>query len=169
LSISVEVKEITFLIYKPGDFFPFFAALIPSLYPYWIETMTPCEIISIPVDKFMKYFETKPTLFLDLAMKIMGRFDKILQRMEYLAFGKVEEKMASILLILSEQFGKGSGKIDVPLTHKEIANLIGITRETASGILSGYEKKGYIEYQEKFITIKNKKALLKESLLTNKI
>src|SRR4030065_472193 len=51
----------------------------------------------------------------------------------FLIKGSAMQKVASSLLLLLKRFGKESDAgrfIDLPLTHQDIANLSGITRET---------------------------------------
>jgi CRP/FNR family transcriptional regulator len=55
--------------------------------------------------------------------------------MEQLAFGNATQKVASIMSILGERFGKQTEKgiqIPISLTQQDIAELIGIARETTS-------------------------------------
>lgn len=88
--------------------------------------------------------------------------------MEYLAYADADQKIASIILICADRFGKeinGTIKIEVPLTHKDLANLVGITRETASVSIKKFERKGLIENKSKTIIVKNRKLLEKEALL----
>lgn len=111
-SISPEGKELTFIIYQPGEFFPLIAALLPPLpYRYWVETMTPSKIIAIPRSSFIAFFIKNPDLLLDLAVEIMKRLDRMLRRMEYLAFANAYQKVASIFAILAERFGDRKGKV----------------------------------------------------------
>jgi len=91
-----------------------------------------------------------------------------LLRMEYLVFGNAYAKVASIIIICAERFGRKRGKkivIQVPLTHNDIANLVGITRETASLELKKLENKGLIDYERHLLLVKNLKGLREESLL----
>lgn len=168
-SMSAEGKEITLLVYKPGDFFPLLTALKKGIpYPYWVETMTSAEVVSVPVDSFVDFFTKHPHLLLNLSGEIMGRLDSALQRIEYMAFGNVYVKVASILAIGAKRFGRKEGStivIDIPLTHKDIGLLIAAARETVSTEIKKLERKGIITHKGKNIVIKNLKALEKEALL----
>lgn len=168
-SISSEGKDLTLIVYKPGDFFPLFTALLPNVpYRYWVEAMTPCEIVAVPVESFVSFFKQNPQLLLDMTIKIMIRFDGALRRMEYLAFGTAAQRLTSIIVILGERFGKKVKEglfIEVPLTHKDLANLVGITRETASVVLGDLRKRGLIDYEHQHITVKNLPKLTKKSLI----
>lgn len=168
-ALSGQGKELTLIIHKPGEIFPLLTALSPSVFPYWIETTTSADIVSIPIDVFNSFIEENPDTMKHMSKELLGRLYRMFQRMEYLAFGSAEEKVASMLLILADRFGEKNGQqidFNLPLTQKEIANLVGITREKTSSTISTYIKKGYLIYKGKHIIIKDKAGLLKESMIT---
>jgi CRP-like cAMP-binding protein len=167
-SVSPDGQELTLLIYKPGDFFPIYVALKPATpYRYWAETLTDAVITTVPVESFVHFFKENPEVIMDLSERIMTRFDGSLRRMEYLAFGTALQRVASLIIILGEQYGKKTAEgiaIEAPFTHKDLANLTGITRETVSAIMSDLKKRGFIDDQNQQILIKSIEALTKESL-----
>lgn len=169
-SVASDGQELTLIVYKSGEFFPLFVALFPPApYPYWVETLTAAEIVSVPVELFTSFFKKNPDLLLDLSIEIMKRLDRTLRRMEYLVFGNVTQRLTSLIIMLGERFGrkeKNGVRIEAPFTHQELANLAGITRETASAIMSDLKKRGFVEYKNHTILIKNLTKLTKESLIT---
>ncbi|MBI2049630.1 Crp/Fnr family transcriptional regulator [Candidatus Roizmanbacteria bacterium] len=167
-SISEEGEELTLIIFKPGDFFPMSWAINNTQSTHYFETMSQVELWRIPKVEFIDFIKGNPDIFFELTSHILLRLDGLLQRMEYLAFGNAHQKVASILMICAERFGlkKTNGVvIQVVLTHKEVAMLVGITRETASLELKKFERKRIIGYRGKLIYIKNVEKLQKESLL----
>lgn len=167
-SISKEGKELTMVIYKPGEFFPVvwtFFGQNPSVYD--IEALTDCEIIRVPREEFLEITRRNSDLLIDLTKHIITRFQLALQRMAFLTFGDASAKLASILLILAKEYGvekQNSFEIQIPLTHKDIANLVGVTRETVSIELKKFDRKGIISYNKKILLIKNKEALQKKAI-----
>jgi len=167
-AISSEGKELTMVIYGAGDFFPVvwtFFGQRPSIYSY--EAVTDIQILRAPREKFIEFINTDKEIFLEVTKGIIIRFQTALRRMQYLTFGNASAKLASVLLILTKDFGmsKSSGiEIQIPLTHKDIANLVGVTRETVSLELKKFDRKGYIGYNKKLIVIKNKEALEKKAI-----
>lgn len=132
--------------------------------------MSACEVISVPVDSFKAFFKNNPDLLFDLSVRIMARFDTALRRMEYLAFGTAPQRLSSLLLILGERFGKKEKEgmyIEAPFTHKDLANLSGLTRETVSAIMSDLKKEGLIDGKNQHVIIKDRTKLTKKSLLDN--
>lgn len=166
--VSNDGEELTMVIFQPGDFFPLISTIMPTKVEHYIESLTEVEIIGVPRLKFIEFLRSRQDLVVDLAMRLTARFEGVLTRMEYLVFGTAAQKLASIIIILGDRFGekKSSGMhIKAPLTHRDLASLVGITRETTSLILSDFVKKGYIAFLNKHILIKNSIKLKKESLI----
>lgn len=168
-SVSREGKELTLVIYKEGEFFPvvwtFYGGDRGSIYSF--EAITDTEISRAPRDAFLEYITPNFDLLWNVAKEIITRFQSSLQRMEFLAFGNASSKLASILLICSKDFGverPNGTEIQIPLTHKDIANLVGVTRETVSLELKKFDRKSIIGYNKKLIVIKDRKALDKKAM-----
>lgn len=159
-SICEDGQELTLVIYKPGDFFPVVWAFYgggPSIYSF--ETFTPVEVRKAPRQEFIKFMEDNSEILLEVTRHIITRFQISLRRMEYLTFGSASSQLASVLLIYSKELGL------IPFTHKDLASLVGVTRETVSIEIKRLERKGIIGYQGKNLIIKNKEKLDKEAIL----
>lgn len=168
-SVSREGKELTLVLYKAEDFFPvvwtFFGGDRGSIYSF--EAITDTEILRAPREAFMDYATSHVDVLLEQTKHIIKRFTSSLRRMEYLSFGNASAKLASTLLVCARDFGivRGSGmEIQIPLTHKDIANLVGVTRETVSLELKRFDRKGLIGYNKKLIVIKDKEGLEKKAI-----
>ncbi len=166
-SLSSAGKELTLVIYKPGEFFPvvFTFTAKPSI--YYFETLSEVEMIRAPRENFASFIRENPDVFDEVNLHIIERFQIALRRMEYLTFGNANSRLASILLICARYFGVRSDhkeiKIPIPFTHKDIANLVGVARETVSIELKKFIDKGLIEKKGRRLVIKNRKALEKEA------
>ena len=57
----------------------------------------------------------------------------------------------------------GEIQIPIPLTHNDVAHIVGVARETVSIELKKFFDKGIINHTGKFILIKNKNKLAKEA------
>lgn len=166
-TISQDGKELTLIIFKPNDFFPIGWAISNTPNTQYLEAMTYVSLWRAPKDKFIQFIQENPDAFFELTSRILVRLDGLLLRMEYLAFGNAYSKVASVLAICAERFGEKEGKnlvIQVPLTHKDVANLVGITRETASIEIKKLERKGLLTYHGRHLIISDLEKLQKESL-----
>lgn len=154
--ISDSGQEFTLFIFKPGDVFPYNFVFnnIPNAHSF--QAMTACTVFICPQDSFLKFIKSNPDVLFMMMQRILVRLRGIMIRMEHLVFGTAEAKIASIFSILSERFGekKSKGiKILIPLSHKDIAELVGITRETASIEIQKLEKKEIIKRTGKFYMV----------------
>ena len=77
------------------------------------------------------------------------------------------EKLARFLLDVSAGHDDGEGEVRVTLTltHEEIAQMIGASRETVTRLFSEFKKKQLLEVRGSTLIIKNKAAL--ESVLNS--
>jgi CRP-like cAMP-binding protein len=145
--ISEEGEELTLTILKPKDFFPLTYGLSNTRNAYYLEAITPLELWSSPQEQFLNFVKSNPDILYDLTTRILVRFDGVLSRMEHLVFSNAYIKVATTILICAKRFGEEIGQgviIKVPLTHRDIATLVGITRETTSLEMKKLEKQGHI-------------------------
>lgn len=167
-SLSESGQELTLIIFKPGDFFPVIWLINNTHNDYYVSSFTSSSLFLVPKDKFLQFIHSDKEALFDLTSRSLIRLGGLLQRMEYMTFGNAYSKVASILLICANRFGEkknGGIEIQVPLTHKDIAALLGIARETVSIEMKKFERKGLIEIKNKYVFIKNKALLEKETML----
>ena len=109
------------------------------------------------------FFETvakKP----DVSAKFMSiLFDQISQARDYItamASGSVLSKLKFKLVELGNRYGETKGdkvKITQRFTHEEIADMIGVSRETVTKLLGSLKRKGIIEIEGKNIVFHKEK------------
>lgn len=157
-SIAPDGKELTLIIFKPGDFFPIIWALNGTAYSYYMEATTPVEVCCAPREEFVSFIKKNADIFFELTQRILVRMGGLMSRMNYLAFGNAYSKIGSIIAICAERFGDKTNDgitIQVPLTHKMIADFTGITRETASIEIKKLERSNLVHYQGRNLVVKD--------------
>ena len=166
-SLAHNAQELTLIIFKPEDFFPVMWAINDTPNIYYLEAMTAVELYQAPREEFLNFIKNNSQILFELTSRILTRLGGVLSRMEYAIFGNARSKVASIILICAERFGSKNLRniiIQVPLTHQDIASLIGVTRETTSIEMKKLQKKGLIGYQGKYLLVKDSQKLRAESL-----
>ncbi len=167
-SLSKDAQELTLIIFKAGNIFPLMWTMNDAPNTYYLEAITAVELHQAPKEEFLKFIKNDNEVLFELTRRILMRFGGVLNRMEYAIFGHARSKVASIILICAERFGikdKQGIIIQVPLTHQDIANLIGVARETVSIEMEKLQKKGFINHQGKYLIIKNIQKLKEECAL----
>lgn len=169
-SLSKNAQELTFIIYRPEDFFPTIWPIQGPPLRYYTEALTNMEVYLAPKDEFQKFIKENNEVLFEITNRILTRFAGLLLRMEYSIFGTAYNKVAAIILICAERFGIVEKKdilIQVPLTHQDIANLLGVARETVSIEMEKLQEKSLIDHSGKYLVIKNIQKLKEESVLEN--
>ena len=155
-------KEATFDILEPGEVFGEIEALEGVPRATTAETLDDTVICVIPRRAFDRYLSMHPNVTVRLTKLIGLRLRKLQSRVEDLVFRDVPARLAHLLLELHKTDGvpEASGtRLRVKLTHQEMANLIGCSRETVSMTLGQFREKGWIQMDGRTITILKPEAL----------
>lgn len=165
--ISENGEELTLAILKSHDFFPLTYGIGTTNQSYYLEAITPLELWKAPQEFFIEFIKKDPELFYELTERLLISFDGVLARIESMAFSNAYTKVATILLMCARGLGENDGEqiiLRVPLTHKDIATMIGITRETTSLEMKKLERKGLVKRQGRYLIITHYKKLEEECL-----
>ncbi len=113
----------------------------------YCEAVADTTIIRIPRETLLPYMEEN-VRFVVAITKIVGfRRRKIENRLKSLLFSSNQQRLSHLLLDLAEQFGSAVDegiRIGLKLSHQELANLIGTTRETVTIMLGKMRDDGMI-------------------------
>ena len=165
-TISPQGEELTLIIFKKGDIFPISWAIGgisgAKQNTYYLEALTVCELKRSSKPAFNSFLRANEAALFDLTVRLSERLNGVLIRAESLVFGDAGSRVASILLICAERFGRKTQyglEIQIPLTHKDISTLIGVARETASIEIKKLKNRGIIAYRGRILIIKNPNGL----------
>jgi CRP/FNR family transcriptional regulator len=115
---------------------------------YYYDTFTDCEIIRLPKAELLEFFNKNPKMALSYLDRTLSMLMGSTIHLHALQQPKARQKLLYIMQYLVLRFGKSLGgkkeRIDLRLTHQEIANIIGITRETVSTEISKLIKEGVL-------------------------
>ncbi len=155
-------KELTFDILEPGEVFGELDVLEDSPRSTSAETLDDVLICVIPRKDFDRYLSMHPNVTVKLTKLIGLRLKKIQSRIEDLVFRDVPARLAHLLSELSKTDGiadKQGVRLKVKLTHQEMANLIGCSRETVSTTMGQFRDQGLIHMDGRTVTILKPEAL----------
>ncbi len=155
-------KEVTFDILEPGEVFGELEVLEDAPRSTSAEALDDALICVIPRKDFDHYLAMHPNVTVRLTKLIGLRLKKIQSRIEDLVFRDVPARLAHLLSELSKSDGvaeKQGVRLKVKLTHQEMANLIGCSRETVSATMGLFRDQGLIQMDGRTITILKPDAL----------
>jgi len=111
------------------------------------EAMENSMITAIERADFEKLLQLHPSLGYQMTRLLARRRRDLENKLETLVFRDVTSKLAELLLRLAAEYGVDDSRgtlVALKITHQELANLIGSTRETVSLTLSTFKKKKFI-------------------------
>jgi CRP/FNR family cyclic AMP-dependent transcriptional regulator len=161
---SREGKTIITKVSDGGDVLGLNAVVSNRPYEVTAEMMEPGQANFIPRDSLLHYLKDYP----DVAMKVAQQ----LSRNYYTAYEEIRtlglaaspsEKFAKLLLTWSSKNTSedGSAQVKLTLTHEEVAEMIGTTRETVSRLFSEFKKKQLMQLKGATLVIRSRMALEK--------
>ncbi len=162
VQLSVDGKERILAIHKKGDFFGEMAILDGKSSPATIVAMEDAEIGFISKEDFDWYLMKNEEVVKGIIAMLCERLREAWLMLKVTSFADAEHRMRAVLAHLGDQFGISDVRgrmINLKLTHKDLAHLASISRETATRFLNSFEKNGEIEILE------SKTILLKHEFL----
>jgi CRP/FNR family transcriptional regulator len=128
-------------ILKEGDFFGEMAMFDSSLRSASIKTLSEVDVGMIQQETFLGMLEQHPRLARQFVVVLAERLRVANRLVATTTSQDARARVASLLLYLAERFGEpseGGTRINLRLTHQEMANMIGTTRETVNRALNRF-------------------------------
>ncbi len=113
-------------------------------------------------EDFLYLLDTNKGLAKDIIAFLGKRLVKLHEMIINFASGRVEQRIAGLLLGLSERHGTpvpGGTRIDIRLTRQDMADIVGTTVETSIRVMSKFRKSGIIGSDSKEIVITDMEGL----------
>jgi CRP-like cAMP-binding protein len=156
--ISHDGKEIILEIISSADFFGGIAVLRGFPYPANAVAMEDTEIAKISRRDLMRIIDRFPNLMYSMTTNIGDRIKGSHETLKSIALEKVESRIASLLLKLSDKAGEKTPDgvvINMKLTKQDIAEMVGTTVETSIRTMSKLSKSGLVGTKAGKIVVKD--------------
>ncbi len=150
INTSGEEKVITFTDYL-GFLTPEWLFGKSPVSLYYADAFTDCEVYTIPKQLLLETLFANEEMLKFTIDRYVNLYVGATLHISALEQTKAAEKLLRILQWLSLRFGvelsDGVFKVDIRLTHQDLAHMIGMTRETTAVELGKLRKQGVISYQ----------------------
>jgi len=111
------------------------------------EAHEDCTLYATPAAEFERLLEREPVVGRRVAALLLERRRRLEARVGLLASRSARRRLASVLVELAGEFGVRDSRgiiVNLRLTHREVASLLGTTRETASLALIELRRAGLV-------------------------
>jgi CRP/FNR family cyclic AMP-dependent transcriptional regulator len=145
-------KEVILNMMGPGEYFGELALVDEGPRSASVMTMEPTKVMVISKSDFKTCLSANPDMAFNLIQALTKQVRALTDNVKSLALMDVYGRVAHTLLDLAKE-NDGKLVIEQKLTHQDIANMVGASREMVSRILKDLATGGYISVKNKIITI----------------
>jgi len=155
-------KRLIFGIASQGEALGLASALSGSRYDFTAETVSPCTIMSLRRQDFVEFLMRYPSVFQNAAREMNLDFARACEHVRRLGLEvTATAKLARLLLewcASGQKTGPGT-RFVCTLTHREIGECIGSSRETVTRIFTELKCRELVESRGSTLIISNRRAL----------
>ena len=161
---SRDGETLILRIAQGGEVLGLHATVSGKPYELTAETLQPCQLDFIRREDFLKFLEHHGDACLHAAQHLSENCQNAYEMIRSLGLShSVSEKLARLLLewAADGETTKDGIRIKVSLTHEEIAQLIGTSRETVTRVLGDFREKQLAQLRGSTLMIRDKAGLEK--------
>jgi len=144
-----EGRRLVLAVLEPGAIFGEGALLNEPTPDTFAEAEDDCTVWAIPASEAQRMTSRHPILGWGLLQTFGVRLAQVESRLEDVAYKKLPERLASLLLELADY----QEKTIVGISHQSLADTLGTYRETVSSILRDFKRQGLVKLGYRRITI----------------
>ncbi|HVS31403.1 MAG TPA: Crp/Fnr family transcriptional regulator [Thermoanaerobaculia bacterium] len=160
---STEGKTLIVKIAEPGEVLGASATILNKHYEVSAETIEPSQLNFIKREDFIRFLGSNPEACMHTAQQLSEKYHSAQREIRSLGLSQTTgEKLARLLLDWCDRGGEQTTKgvrLKVLLTHEEIAQMIGTTRETVTRLLSDFKRKKIIDVKGSSVFVTGKATL----------
>src|SRR5215831_18573278 len=160
---STDGKTLILKIAEPGEVLGLSASVSGKPYELTAETVDPCQINFVKREEFLRFLREHSEACLRVAEQLSEKYNSACREIRSLGLShSAAEKLAKLLLEWSAKNGeaaKAEPRVKLALTHEEIAQMIGTSRETVTRLFADLKKRQIVQSKGSTLLIRNKAAL----------
>jgi CRP/FNR family transcriptional regulator len=165
---SAEGKILILRFANPGEILGLAGTISGQPYEAWAEAIQPTQTGFVDRRYLVHLMRRHCELAVQVAMHLGESYCSAIAGVRALGHSRsASQKLATFLLdwCASNRLFHDEANARLTLTHEEIAQVIGTSRETVTRLLSGFKKKGLIQWEGCNLALRDRAAL--ESSATN--
>jgi len=144
---SKRGKTLILKIAMPGDLLGLGAVISGSRYEVSAEAIEPTQVKEIEREQFLAFLQKHGQASLHAAKALSEEYKAAFVEARRLALsGSAASRLAGLLLDWGRlsSCGKQEMRFTMALTHEELADMVGSSRETVTRVLTRFKKEGWI-------------------------
>jgi CRP/FNR family cyclic AMP-dependent transcriptional regulator len=146
-------KHCLFQIIEPGEVFGEEGLLGQGVRSSSAEILETAAIAMLPTRAVLAYLDQRPEAWASLARVLQQRVRRLEEQLQWVSFLEVEQRIARLLLRWTRL--EPTDGVELHLSQKDLAGLIGATRETTSSALNRLQRDGCIDIRRRCVAVRS--------------
>jgi CRP/FNR family cyclic AMP-dependent transcriptional regulator len=146
-------KETLLAIHRPGDFFGEMALLDGKTSPATVSAIEDCKIVSVSKADFNHLLMRNEKVVYQIIQVLCGRLRQVWAQIQSLNYSSADSRIRSGILDARGII------VDLKITHQELAEMVGTSRETVTRTLARLQKQGILMIDARRIIVLDEKSL----------
>ncbi len=159
---SADGKTLIARICEPGEVLGLQSAVSGQPYELTAEALQPCQVNFVRREDFLRLIREHAEVSAAAMQQLSNGYRQACQEIRYLGLSRsAGEKVAQFLLETSssgQQTNQGK-RFNLGLTHEEISQIVGISRETVTRTMTEFKDKMLITTKGSTVVIRNETGL----------
>ena len=148
--LSGDGREKILELLNAGDFFGEMSLLDSAPRSASVKALTDVRILALARNDFLKLLLGGPDLALAVIQELTRRLRQVDEQASSLSFQRVRERTQGLLTRLATEKSLMEGRLATPaLTHQQIADMIGTSRETVTRAVKTLKQQGWLAQEGK--------------------
>ena len=160
---SSDGKVLITRIAEAGEMLGLSSTISEKPYMVTAETLVPCQVNYIKREDFLRFLSENNVACMRVAEHLSNNYHSAYEQIRSLGLShSTGEKLAKLILEWCARSGKENERgisLKLTLTHEEISQLIGASRETVTRLLSDFKAQEIIYVKGSTLIVRNKRAL----------
>lgn len=156
---SPEGRQVTLKVLMPGDLFCCDAAVLDNgTHPGCAQPMGDVSVLSLSRDSYYELLRRNPDAALQVIQFLGARLNEAQETAKVLALNPADQRLAALLVKLAGRIGLREGnhvRLTVRLTRQDLADMAGMTVETATRIMGRFKRDKLVSGTAKSLVIRN--------------
>lgn len=160
--LSDSGKEVILWFCFPGEVFGLAEVCRGEQRGVFAQVCTDAQVLCLRRDEFTQFLARYPATALQVIDLLSCRMRVLSDILLNLATDDVPARVIKLILRLCARYGKRTDfgiDLDIPLTHQEIADMVGTTRQTVTSVLSELKRLGVVSMEHRCIHIDSEELL----------
>lgn len=166
-TIAPDGSALTYAILSEGDSFGETTILTGHWVRATVEALEPTEVRYLSAEQFENLLKEHPDFALALLRNLAERIRQSEERVFHISRLKLSQRVAHALMGLAQTIGEQTDEgVEIHLTHQEIADYVGASREAVSRTLGRWARKGWLATNRKSVILKDLRPF---QIMTNQL